>query len=222
MASNGKPQSVTNIFSHQPNGAVAERLQRFGGQDKTALTRGHAATPQPEPHPNPTRSHPLNNNLQRTKKHGSNKRQTEHLVLWVKPIVKTKLKSIADQEGLSLSKAGGTLLTRALNGHMDSHHHSLLDPIIKTAVHKHMAGGFNRLAWLLVRIAFAAEQTRSIATNILGRQDDMTEEKLKHILAMSQRAAKGNITRTSPEMRELIDAVEKFLLADTEKDQASN
>jgi hypothetical protein len=121
-----------------------------------------------------------------------------------------------------LLKTSAAFLEQALQNNVDMHYSALLEPIIKTAIRKHMGGGFNRLAWLLVRIAFATEQTRAIDANILGRQSGMTEEKLKNILAMSQRIAKGNITRTSPEMKELIEAVEKFLVADTEEDQASN
>jgi hypothetical protein len=37
MASNGKPQFLKHVFSQQSNGAVIEKVQRFGGQDKTAL-----------------------------------------------------------------------------------------------------------------------------------------------------------------------------------------
>jgi hypothetical protein len=121
-----------------------------------------------------------------------------------------------------MSNAGAAFLERALQHNSDMQYHALLEPVIKSTIHTHLAGGFNRLAWLLVRIAFATEQTRAITTNTLGRMPEMTEEKLKHILAMSQRAAKGNITRTSPEMRELIDAVEKFLFTDTEKETSSN
>jgi hypothetical protein len=45
----------------------------------------------------------------------------------------------------------------------------------------------------------------------------MTEDMLKNILAMSQRTAKGNITRKTPQLTELMDAVEKWLAADEEK-----
>jgi hypothetical protein len=106
MASNRKPQSVNNVFSQQANGAVTERLQRFDGQDKTALRSS-------------ARSQPLNNNPERTKKHGSNKRKTVHLVLWVNPIVKAELQRIAKQEGLSMSRAGGELLERSLQQNID-------------------------------------------------------------------------------------------------------
>jgi hypothetical protein len=91
MASNGNPQFLKQIFSQQSNGAVIERLQRFGGQDKTALTRGRAASRQPEPVHKAAQSRGVNTKAQRTKKHGSNKRKTVHLVLWVNPIVKAEL-----------------------------------------------------------------------------------------------------------------------------------
>jgi hypothetical protein len=88
MASNKNPQFIRHVFQQQSNGAGAERVQRFGGQDKTALPRGHAATPQPEPHANAARSQALDTKTTRTKKHGSSRRKTVHLVLWVNPIVK--------------------------------------------------------------------------------------------------------------------------------------
>jgi hypothetical protein len=50
----------------------------------------------------------------------------------------------------------------------------------------------------------------------------MTEDILKNILAMSQRTAKGNITRKTPQIAELMEAVEKWLNAEDEKKEPSN
>jgi K+-sensing histidine kinase KdpD len=80
-----------------------------------------------------------------------------------------------------------------------------------------MQGISNRLAFLLARNAFSSEQTRAIATNILGRQSGMTEETLKNILAMTKRTAKGNLTRRNPELEELIAAIKQWL-DDAEKE----
>ena len=44
----------------------------------------------------------------------------------------------------------------------------------------------------------------------------MTEDTLKNILAMSQRTAKGNITRRTPQITELMEAVEKWLAEEKE------
>jgi hypothetical protein len=216
MASNGKPQSAKNIFQQQPKVVINHQPHGGVGQDKTALTRGSPASPQPEPLPKPAQSQPLNNKTERAKKHGSTKRKTVHLVLWVKPIVKAELKRIADQEGLSLSKTAGTMLARALDGHMDRNYNALLTPIIETAIDKRMRARDARLAWLLIRVAFDTGQTRAIVANILGRQQGMTEETLKNILAMSQRTTKGNITRRTPQIAELMEAVEKWLAEEKE------
>jgi hypothetical protein len=110
-----------------------------------------------------------------------------------------------------MSATGAALLEAAIRQKLNIQHGVLLQPIIKTAIHEAMQGISNRLAFLLARTAFSSEQTRTIAANILGRQDDMTEEKLKNILAMTKRAAQGNLTRRNPELEELIAAIKQWL-----------
>jgi hypothetical protein len=221
MASNGKPHFITHVFSQQPNVAAAEAGRRFGKQDKARISSARPATPQPAAVPRTRRATRLHPNGTRSTNRNTHHKTRVHLDLWVNPIVKVELQRIAKQEGISMSKAGAAFLERALQQNVDMQYHALIDPVIKTAVQNYMGGGFNRLAWLLVRIAFAAEQDRALTANILGRMPDMTKEQLNHILAMSQNTAKRNITHTSPEMRELVDAVESFLLADTAKEEGS-
>ena len=223
MTSNGKPHFSKNVFQNQTKSFSQPQTHGDVVQDKTARTRGRAATNQPEPREKPARLRGMSNPTTRSKKHGSSKRKTVQLILWVKPIVKAELQRLAAQEGLSLSRAAGALLERALENTIDMNYNALLTPVIENAIKQSFAGYTNRLAWLLTRVSFDAEQTRAIVTNILGRQQGMTEEKLKTILAMSQRTAKGNLTRRSPEMLELIDAIEKWLHAeDKEKQDPAN
>jgi hypothetical protein len=162
----------------------------------------------------------VSNKPQRTKKHGSSKRKTVHLVLWVNPIVKAELQRIATQEGLSMSRAGSALLSRALQQTIDMQYNALLTPVIETAIKKEIRSYSNRIATLLARTLFASKQTRSLTTNILGRQPGITEALLKHILAMSQKAAKGNLTRKTPP--ELIEAIEEWLLSTDEAEKPTN
>jgi hypothetical protein len=90
-------------------------------------------------------------------------------------------------------------------------HAVLLQPIIEQAIRKQMRGISTRLAWLLVRVAFDAGQTRSLVTNVLGRQPGVTPEILQTILDNSGKTAKGNITRRTPQLTELIEAVEDWI-----------
>src|SRR5918992_1649454 len=163
MASNGNPQFVRQVFSQQSNGAVDERLQRFGGQDKTALRAVHQPTRQPEPVRSKARSQRVNTKPQRSQKRSSTKRKTIHLVLWVNPIVKDELERIAKREGLSLSKSGAAFLKRSLQQNIDLAYSALLTPIIEAAIDRLMRARDARLSWLIARNIFASEQTRAIA-----------------------------------------------------------
>jgi len=80
----------------------------------------------------------------------------------------------------------------------------------------------SRFAALLVRIAFDANQTRTLATNILGRQIRMTPEKLTTILDASYRKAKTDITRRSPQIETLIQAIEVWMTGEDEIGEPSS
>jgi hypothetical protein len=214
MASNGKPHFSKNIFQNQSKGGVANAGDAAVGQDKARIASARTATRQPAPHDKVMRAHALNTGAARSQKKPNPKRKTVQLTVWIEPIVKAELQRIAQAEGLTVSKTGAAFLKQALQNNVDMHYSALLTPIIETAIDKRMHARDNRFAWLMARTIFASEQTRAIAANILGRQQGMTEETLKTILAMSQRTAKGNITRRTPQIAELMEAVEKWLVAD--------
>jgi hypothetical protein len=110
MASNGKPQFERFVFSQQSNGAVVERIQRFGGQDKARFARARTATRQPAPLTKNTREQQLNSKIPRSQNRLTRTKRTKKLTLWVEPIVKEELERIAKREGLSLSKSGAVFL----------------------------------------------------------------------------------------------------------------
>ena len=136
------------------------------------------------------------------------------MTIWVEPAVKAEVERIAEQEGVSLSAAGAAFLREAVRQKLHVQHAVLLQPIIEQAIRRQMGTLSTRLAWLLVRVAFDAGQTRSLVTNILGRQAGVSPEVLKTILAGSGKSAKANITRRTPQMTELIEAVEKWMVTE--------
>ena len=155
-----------------------------------------------------------------SRKH-SNKRQTVQINIWVKPQLKEALQRLAAQEGLSISKIGGRFLEEAIHQKLHTQHAVLLQPIIEQAIRKQMRGISTRLAWLLVRVAFDTGQTRSIVTNILSRQPGVTMEVLNHILEGSNKTAKGNITRRTPQLAKLIEAVEQWIVTEEGEEQTN-
>jgi hypothetical protein len=211
MASNKNTQFLKQIFSQQSNGAAGERVDASVRQDKARIASARTATRQPAAVKHASRAKALHPKSTRATNGNGPKTTTVHLDLWVSPIVKAELQRLAAQEGLSMSATGAALLEAAIRQKLNIQHDVLLQPIIKTAIHEAMQGISNRLAYLLARTAFSSEQTRTIAANILGRQGDMTEEKLKNILAMTKRAAQGNLTRRNPELEELIAAIKQWL-----------
>jgi hypothetical protein len=176
-----------------------------------SIERARTASRQLAPRERGMRSHRLSNNSHRLQNKHTPKRKTVHLTLWVKPIVKAELQRIAEREGLSVSSAGGAFLQKALQTNLDMQYGALLQPIIRETITKQMQGISKRLAFLLARVAFASEQTRSLATNILGRQPGMTDHDLNDILDKSSEAAKDKIPQNTPQLEDLIAEVEKWL-----------
>jgi hypothetical protein len=222
MASNGKPQFLRQVFSQQSNVAAGERFDASVGQDKVRTSSVHRGTRQPVTVTKRTRTDGSGTKIPRSQNSPIHKKQRVLVGVWVEPIVKRELQRIAQEEGLTVSKASAALLKQALQHNVDMHYSELLTPVIETAIDKRMRSRDARLAWLLVRVAFDTGQTRSLVTNILGRQQGMTEDLLKNILTMSQRTAKGNITRRTPQITELMEAVEKWLNAEDEEKEPSN
>lgn len=180
-------------------------------QDNPAAPRARTATPQPASPPKALRSHHMQTKSSRTQKRPIPTRKTVQLVLWVKPVVKAELARIAEAERLSVSATGAAFLEKAIQTDIHTQHGALFDTIIDKAIGKHMRAYSNRLAVLLVRSVFASEQIRSIVTNILSRQNGMTQKELATILTASENKAKGNIARVTPQLKALIDAVETQL-----------
>ena len=210
MARNGNHQSERNVFSQQPKGGVAAAGDAAVVQDKGRISSAPRGTAQPAPQTKPNRPHPLNSRTARSKNDPDPKRKTVHLTLHVDPIVKRELQRLAEQEGLTVSRTGAAFLKQALQHNVDMHYSALLEPIIISALRKAMQENTNRLAFLLARNAFTSEQTRNLVTNTLGRQSGMTEETLKTILDMTKRTAQGSLTRRSPELEELMQALKEW------------
>jgi hypothetical protein len=143
--------------------------------------------------------------------HATAKRQTVHFTTWVKPSVKAELQRIAQTEGLTVSRTGAAALEEWLARRSHIQHRGIFQPMIEQAIAKEMRAYSSRIATLLVRSMFTSEQTRALATNILGRQPGVTQPVLEHILDGTSDTAKRNITRVTPQLATLIAEIEQWL-----------
>src|SRR5207249_12167716 len=114
--------------------------------------------------------HQTHTNYSRSQTRPTYSRQTRHTTLHLKPRVRAELERVADMEGLSVSATGAAIIEKWLVQNIQTQYATLLETIIDKSIGKHMRSYSTRLAVLLVRCAFASEQTRGLATNILSRQ----------------------------------------------------
>ncbi len=210
------PQSSHNVFLQRQQSRNQQQAQRGVRQDKRAFPSARTAARQAAPDTKGIRAQQVKQKRVRSHINFTLQQKAVKVTVWVKPGVKAELERIAAQQGLSVSATSAAFLEEAVHQHLHVQHAVLLQPIIEQAIRQQMKGISTRLALLLVRVAYDAGQVRSLVTNILGRKPGVTPDMLKTILENSGKSAKGNITRKTPQLTELMDAVEKWLGADTE------
>jgi hypothetical protein len=135
--------------------------------------------------------------------------------------VKAEVQRQAELTGLSVSATGAALLEEILRQKLHVQQAATLETVLEKIIAKANRSLATRLSWLLVRIAFDTGQTRVLATNTLGMQEGITEENLKEILATADKRTKANLTRKTPQLTDLMEAVEKWLL-EGEKEGKTN
>ena len=210
MTNNEQIQNSQEILPQQSYTASGFTPARGVWQDKYAPKRVRIASAQPVTPQNMARTHQMNTQSQQTQKR-SNKRKTVQVAGWISPALKAELERIAKQEKLSVSRTVATILEEGVRQKLHIQHALLLQPIIETTIRREMHAYSSRLAILLVRSLFASEQTRSITTNILGRQAGVTQPVLEEILNGSSNTAKRNITRLTPQLSDLVEEIKKWM-----------
>jgi hypothetical protein len=217
MSNNLHPHSQRNIFTNQENRTKNKDAHGDVRQDKRAKTSARTATAQPARSHIPMRAEPLTTNTPRSQNTPKARKPKEKLTLWIDPIVKAEVQRRATREGLSDSEAGAALLKKGIQVDVDMSYGALLTPVFENVLRRYMAARDNRMASLLVRACIAIEQTRGVAVNILGRQPAKTQNVLKpdvlnDILDRSLDDAKKKITNRSPELKELIKELNRWIV----------
>jgi hypothetical protein len=210
MANTTYPQLEESRLPKKVRSEFLKRSLRDVWQDNIAPQSGRAASPQAYRDDAGARTRPAGTNSDRSKKH-STRRRTVPAVGWVERPISQEIDRIAQCEGISRSKTVATLLSEACRQRLHIKHAVLQRTIIEEAIARQMAKERARIASLLVRVAFDANQTRTIVTNILGRQPTMNPERMTTIIDASYKKAKKDLTERNPQIDELITAVQKWL-----------
>jgi hypothetical protein len=185
-------------------------------QDKDASGRVRAASAEPVIVGDTPRTRQSNTKIPRSQNHFT-RQKLRQVASWVDEPIIAQLQELARSQGLSMSQTIHDLLKEILRQKFHQQQAATLPSLIEKAVAKSNRSLATRLTWLLVRIAFDTGQTRVLATNTLGMQEGMTEDSLKEILDTADKRTKANLTRKTPQLTELIKAIEKWLLEGEEE-----
>src|SRR5437868_13731876 len=170
MSNTNRTQFTQNSKPQQYSTANGFTSLRGVGPDKPLSPPARTASPQPASLTTTPRAHKTESKSTRSQKQSTAKQKAVKVTVWVNPVVKAELQRIAEQERISISATGAAFLEKGIQEHVDLQYSALLEPIIKQAIRKGIRAYSNRLAFLLVRVAYASEQTRSLVTNIFHRQ----------------------------------------------------
>jgi hypothetical protein len=197
---------------HRVAGAKGGHARVRGvGQDKIALARDRTGITQPASRQQTPRSQEVNSrNIRSHRRHTFNYR-TATLTLHPNPILKAEIKRQAEIGGLSISAAGTALLEWAIRQKLHLQQAATLESAFESIITRSIGKRDARLAHLLVRIAFSAEQGRSLDSTILSRMPGMTPARLDQILDRSAQTAKSKITHNSPQLEDILKDLEEML-----------
>ncbi len=208
MANNLKPQNSRNVFQHQSHPSNLKRPRDGVWQDKGGEKSARLRLRQPDPVVNHHRAELLNTD----KDHSQNTLNKKFLAVkattWLNPRVKAELERRAELTGLSLSKVMATGLEEWIQWELHKQHEALLYPIIRQIIREELQAFGNRIVFFLMRIAFAAEQSRILITNVLDRilrKEGVPVERFHSLVDQSNKMARRNIVTKTPQIKSLIE-----------------
>jgi hypothetical protein len=202
--------------SHDTSSAQPLRGVR---QDKRAKLPARKGTKQPARTHTPSARIGLINGSARSQNQFSATAPLVQLPLWVKPIVKAEVKRMAEINGISPSAQGAALLEEILRQKLHIQQAATLETALEKIINRAISRRDARLAHLLVRMAFASEQGRGLASTLLSRSPGMTDDMLNNILDRSAKAAKKKITHSSPQLEEIMKDLEEMLAEQEGRDE---
>jgi hypothetical protein len=204
-----------NFHSEEERSELKARSLHEVRQDNVASLRERGASMEPYRTAVVMRTRQVRRNSDRSlKKHPrthSTKRQTVPATTWLKRPLRDEIDRIAAHNGATRSETMEALLEEAVHQSIHEQHEVMVKPIVERAIAEQSRHDRTQFAQLLIRIAYDANQTRSLVTNVLGRQDGVTPEVLNKIRDWSSHKARQSILAKSPQIEELLTALNAWL-----------
>ena len=131
-----------------------------------------------------------------------------HTSFWLPPWLREELQRIAACQHLPLSQVGAIGLGEWARQRLHKQHEDTLYPVLRQLIRDELNTFGNRIIFFLMRIAFAAEQSRILITNVLHKmliQMGLPIDKFNEIVDQSNKMARRNIITRAPEIKKLME-----------------
>ncbi len=210
MANSIKPQNPGNVFQHQshpsnrqrPPGGVRQEGRSRNGALSASLPVSLSAKE--------LSALALNRKLPRSQNNHTVYQKKQKVTMRINPIIHGDLLRKAKDAGIPHSVAAAVIFERAVQLDVDMQYGALLEPVLERGMAKNLREE-EKQTLLLARLTYEVGQIRGIVTNILGRMQGVNQEILATIIKESGNSALANITRLTPQVREIMMRLEKWL-----------
>jgi hypothetical protein len=120
----------------------------------------------------------------------------------VSKTVFAEVERMRQQGGKRLSRSAvvAALITRGVQEHTDMQYGALLEPVIRTQIHRDLQAYSNRVSSLAVKAHHSAEESRLLLIKILSLLLDTDRQVLNHLIEEANREARANVMRTMEEL----------------------
>ncbi len=208
-------QSPRNVFQHQSHPSNRQRPRGGVRQEGRSHNGALAASSPVSLSPKELSALALNRKLSRSQNPNVVYQKKPKVTMRINPLIHRDLLRKAKEAGIPHSVAAAVIFERAMQLDVDMQYGALLEPVLQRGMAKNLREE-EKQTLLLARLTYEVGQIRGMVTNILGRTQGVNQEILTTIIKESGNSALANITRSTPQVREIMMRLEKWL-SETQK-----
>jgi hypothetical protein len=210
------PHLHENIYQNQPKNHRG-KTARAGDYAEVRQDKGHFQNapdkaPQPAPFGNGAGARALNTKAIRTQKTHTGRTKHIHSTFHAEPGVRADIEWIAEDQGMSFSETVNAACRFFASATIEEKHAETLKDIVRQTIREELQVFGDRIVKWLMRIAFASEQAKLLAINILKfvlRLARLDEKTYLTLVNESGHQARRNVLADTPQFKDLNAAWEK-------------
>jgi hypothetical protein len=210
------PHLDGNIFHNQPK-YHNRKTARAGDDAEVRQDKGHSEdaphkATEPAPFSNDEGARALNTKAIREQKTKTGRTKLVHSTFHAEPGVRADIEWIAKDQGMSFSETVNAACRFYAHATIEKRHAETLRDVMRQIIREELQVFGDRIVKWLMRIAFASEQAKLLAINILKfvlRLARLDEKTYLTLVNESGHQARRNVLSDTPQFKDLTAAWEK-------------